>query len=63
MSFFLRQIVQNIARKAAANPALREKASSVARDLVEEGKQVAREKDRAYAAGKAFRRVFDNAKK
>ncbi|MGI9373056.1 MAG: hypothetical protein ACR2OJ_11220 [Hyphomicrobiales bacterium] len=57
MVFFVRQIVQSIVTKVASDPKLREKATNVARDLVEEGKQIKQEEDRAYAAGKAFKRM------
>lgn len=63
MPLFVRQIVQNIVRKAASDPVLREKASNVSREIVEEGKQIVKEKDRAYAAGKAFRRALNNLQK
>ncbi len=57
MPFFVRQIVQTIVTKVASDPELREKATNVARELVEEGKQITKEEDRAYAAGKAFKRM------
>ena len=57
MPFFVRQIVQTIVTKVASEPELREKATNVARELVEEGKQITKEEDRAYAAGKAFKRM------
>jgi len=63
MSLFLRQIIQTIASKASSDPVLREKVSNVAREIVEEGKKIAKEKDRAYAAGKAIRRAPTNRQK
>ena len=63
MSFLIRQIVQTIVRKAASDPVLREKATNVARGLVDEGKQIAKEEDKAYAAGKALRRAINNLQK
>ena len=57
MPFFVRQIVQTIVTKVASDPELREKATNVARELVEEGKQITKEEDRAYAAGTAFKRM------
>ena len=57
MAFFLRQIIQSVVTKVASNPTLREKATDVARDLVQEGKQITQEEDRAYAAGKALKRM------
>ncbi len=59
MSMLLRQIARFVAQKAASNPELRDKAVKAARGVVEEARQVAKEKDRAYAAGRAFRRAFD----
>ncbi|MDH3580684.1 MAG: hypothetical protein OEM91_08685 [Hyphomicrobiales bacterium] len=59
MSVLLRQIARYVAQKAASDPEAREKAAKVARGVVAEAKQIAREDDRAYAAGRAFRRAFD----
>ncbi len=59
MALFTRHLIQSVITKIASDPALREKATDVARDLVEEGKQVSQEKDRAYAAGKAFKRLLN----
>ena len=59
MSVLLRQIARYVAQKAASDPKVREKAVKVARGVVEEVKQIAKEDDRAYAAGQAFRRAFD----
>ena len=56
MSVLLRQIARYVAQKVAANPEIREK---VVKAVVEETKQIAKEDDRAYAAGRAFRRAFD----
>ena len=55
----LRQIARYVAQKAASNPEMREKALKAARGVAEEARQVAKEDDRAYAAGRAFRRAFD----
>ncbi len=59
MSVLLRQIARYVAQKAASNPEVREKAVTVARGVVHETKQIAKEDDRAYAAGRAFRRALD----
>lgn len=50
-------------QKVATNPQVREKAGKVARDVVEQSKDIVKEDDPAYAAGKAFRRALDNLKK
>jgi hypothetical protein len=60
MSMFLRQIARYVAQKAASDPEAREKALNAARNVVEEAKQITKEDDRAYAAGKAFRRALDS---
>lgn len=59
MSVLLRQITRYVAQKAASNPEVRERAVKIGRGVVEEAKQIAKEDDRAYAAGRAFRRAFD----
>ncbi len=59
MSLLLRQIARYVVQKAAANPEAREKMVTAARGVVEEAKQIAKKDDRAYAAGRAFRRAFD----
>ncbi len=55
----LRQIGRYLAQKAASDPGAREKVVKVARGVFVEAKQIAKEDDRAYAAGRAFRRAFD----
>jgi hypothetical protein len=59
MSVLLRKIARYVAQKAASDPEAREKAVKGARVVFEEAKQIAKENDRAYAAGRAFRRAFD----
>lgn len=59
MSVLLRQIARYVAQKAASDPEAREKVVRAARGVVEEAKQIAKEDDRAYAAGRAFRRAID----
>lgn len=59
MSILLRKLARYVAQKAASDPQAREKAVKVAGDVVKQARQIAKEEDRAYAAGKAFRRAFD----
>jgi hypothetical protein len=59
MSVLLRQIARYVAQKAASDPEAREKVIKAARGAVVEATQIAKEDDRAYAAGRAFRRAFD----
>jgi len=59
MSVLLRKIARYVAQKAASDPEAREKVVKGARVVSEEAKQIAKENDRAYAAGRAFRRAFD----
>ena len=59
MAFLMRQLANYAAQKLAANPWAREKAAEAARVVVSEAKQVAREKDRARAAGRAVRRAIN----
>ncbi len=63
MSVLLRKIARYVAQIAASNPEAREKAVKAARGVVQEAKQIAKEDDRAYAAGRAFRRAFDKLKR
>jgi len=58
MSFFLRHIGRYAAQKLASNPKAREKAAKVANEVVKEAKQIAREEDKARAAGQAVRRAM-----
>jgi hypothetical protein len=59
MSFLLRHIARYAAQKIASNPQVREKAAEAARLAVDEAKQIARRKDKAYAAGRALRRAMN----
>ncbi len=63
MSVLLKKVAFYLGRKAAASPVVREKVAKATQGVVEEAKQIAKEEDRAYAAGKAFRRVFDKLKR
>jgi hypothetical protein len=59
MSVLLSKIARYVSQKAASDPEAREKVVKGARVVFEEAKQIAKENDRAYAAGRAFRRAFD----
>jgi hypothetical protein len=59
MAFFLRHIGRYAAQKLASDPRLREKAAKVASAVVSEASQIAREEDRARAAGRAVRRAIN----
>ena len=59
MSVLLRHLARYVAQKAASDPDAREKVGKAARGVVEEARQIAKENDRAYAAGRAVRRAFD----
>ncbi len=59
MSFLLRQIARYATHKLASDPRVREKAAKTARVVVDEVRQIAREEDRARAAGRALRRVMN----
>ena len=54
----MRKIARYTAQKVASNPEAKEMAVKVARSVVEESKQIAKEDDRARAAGKAVRRAY-----
>ena len=58
MSLLLRKLAQYVAQKAASDPEAREKALKAARVVVDEARKIAKEDDRAYAAGRAFRRAL-----
>ena len=59
MSFLLRNIGRFAAQKLASDPKVREKAAKVASAVVNETRQIAREEDRARAAGRAVRRAMN----
>lgn len=59
MSFLLRHIARYAAQKLASDPRMREKAAKVSRGVVDEARHIAREKDKARAAGRAFRRAMN----
>jgi len=58
MAFFLHNIARFAAKKIAADPRAREHAAKAARVVADEAKQIAREKNKAEAAGRALRRVI-----
>lgn len=59
MSILLRQLARYVVQKAASDPEVKEKMVKAARGVVAEIKQVAKEDNRAHAAGKAFRRTYE----
>ena len=59
MSILLRQLIRQYAQKAASDPETRAKVIKAAGGLVGQAKQISKQNDRAYAAGRAFRRTFD----
>lgn len=61
MSILLRKIAHYVAQKAASDPEAREKVLKVARGAVGEAKKIAKENDRAYAAGQALRRALNKS--
>ena len=61
MSLLLRKIAHYVAQKAASDPEAREKILNVARGAAGEAKKIAKENDRAYAAGKALRRALNKS--
>ncbi len=59
MVFLLRQILRYSAQKLANDPAVREKATKVARKAAGEAGKIARDEDPARAAGRAVRRALN----
>ena len=59
MFFLLRHIARYAAQKLASNPRARETAAKTARVVVDEARHIAREEDRARAAGRALRRAMN----
>jgi hypothetical protein len=58
MSLFLRNIGRYAAQKLASDPRAKEKAVTVARAVAGEARQIASDKDKARAAGRALRRAI-----
>lgn len=59
MSFLLRHISRYAAQTIASDPRVRETAAKAARGVVDEARHIAREKDKAQAAGRALRRTMN----
>lgn len=59
MSLLLRQIARYVVQKAASDPEVREKMVEAARGVVKETMQIAKEDNRAHAAGQSLRRAYD----
>jgi hypothetical protein len=59
MSALFRHITRYVAQKIASDPRARDMAARAAHGVVEEAKQIAKEDDRAYAAGRAVRRALN----
>ena len=59
MTMLLRQIARYVAQKAAADPRAREIALKAAQSAADEAKHIARQDDRAYAAGRAVRQALN----
>jgi hypothetical protein len=59
MSLLLRNIARYAAQKLVSHPRAKEQAAKAARVFVGEAKQIAREEDKARAAGRALRRAMN----
>lgn len=59
MAVWLNRIARYAVRKVASDPRAREKAVSTARAVADEAKTIARDKDRARAAGRSVRRAIN----
>lgn len=60
MAFLMRQLARYAAQKLANDPVVREKATEAARKVAGEARQIAREEDKARAAGRAVRRFLNS---
>ncbi|MBT5242234.1 MAG: hypothetical protein HOH20_03480 [Rhodospirillaceae bacterium] len=58
MSLLFRQLTRYVTQKVASDPKARAMAAKAAQRVVEEAKHIAKEDDRAYAAGRAVRRAL-----
>ena len=58
MSVLLQKLARYVVRKATTDPDARDKVLKVALRGVDEAKKIAKENDRAYAAGRALRRAL-----
>lgn len=59
MAVWLNRIARYAARKIASDPQARDKAVRTARTVADEAKTIARDKDRARAAGRSVRRAMN----
>lgn len=59
MSLLLKNLARQVARRVAAHPKSRELAAQAAQQAVSEIKQIATDKDPAYAAGRSVRRLMN----
>lgn len=59
MSLLMRHIARYVVQKAASDPEVREKMVKAARGVVAETKQIAKEDNRAHAAGQVIRRTYE----
>lgn len=62
MVLFAARIARLAARRIAANPRARDLAIQAAKSVADEAKTVAKEDDKARAAGRSVRRVFTGLK-
>ena len=58
MSILFRKLARYVVQKVTSDPAARNKVLKVALRGVGEANQIAKENDRAYAAGRALRRAL-----
>ncbi len=63
MSILLRNLARFVAKKAAADPRARELATRAAQGAFKEAKKIARDDDKARAAGRAFRKALNSIQK
>ena len=63
MSMLLGKLARYVVQKAASDPETRKKVVRAAGSAADEVKKIAKEEDRAYAAGKAMRRALDSWQK
>lgn len=61
MSPLVSKIARYVVQRAASDPRAREKVTKIALGVAAETKQIASEDDRAYAAGRALRRVMQKS--
>jgi hypothetical protein len=63
MSVLLRRVARYVVQRAASDPEIRKKAGRIARRVLQEAEHVAKDDDRALAAGRAFRRAVNNLRR